>query len=265
MNPLTLSLHRLRTPAAAALVAAAGLFSDAHAQNDMTAPVPTLTLGSGFDYSRGDYGFDTDTEVFMVPVNLTYETGSWLFRAGLPWIRVDGPASSVSGVPGRPTTSSESGLGDATLGATYRFGQVMENVHLDLTGRVKFGTADVDKGLGTGKMDHYFQADLARSFGATTPFLTLGYRSMGASDLYPLRDGPYFSGGFVYRYSLYTSTGLAYDWRQRLVRDGDHASEAMGFLVHRFDDRWSMQTYALTGFTDASPKFGSGFMVNYRY
>lgn len=240
------------------------------AQRDLTAPVPTLTVSSGLDYSRGSYGFDTDTEVFLVPLNLSYETGAWLLRAGLPWLRIDGPASTVSGaafggVPGRPITSSESGMGDATLGATYRFGPVIENVHLDLTGRVKFGTADVEKGLGTGKMDHYLQADLARSFGAVTPFATLGYRFMGQTPEYPLRDGAYLSGGFAYRYSLYTSLGLAYDWRQRLTREGDDAREVTGFFVHRFDDRWSVQTYALAGFTEASPDVGGGFMLNYRH
>ncbi len=267
MNASFFAPHRIATALIAAFAAATGA---AQSPDSMTAPTAKLTLGSGFDYSRGDYGYATDTEVFLVPVNLSYETGAWLFRASLPWLRVDGPASTVAGspiggVPGRPTTASESGLGDPTLSATYRFGPVVEQVHLDLTGRVKFGTADVDKGLGTGKMDHYVQADLARSFGTTTPFLTLGYRSMGASPQYPLRDGVYFSGGMVYRYSLYTSAGVAYDWRQRLVRDGDHASEAMAFLVHRFDDRWSTQTYALTGFSDASPDLGAGFMINYRY
>jgi hypothetical protein len=263
--PSSLSLSALALLVLAGAAAARGQSPDSP-----TAPAPVLTLGTGFDYSRGDYGYATDTEVFMVPLNLSYETGPWLFRASLPWLRVDGPASTVTGspiggVPGRPVTSSESGMGDATLGATYRVGQVFENVHLDLTGRVKFGTADVDKGLGTGKMDHYFQADFARSLGATTPFLSVGYRSMGASPQYPLRDGLYFSGGLVYRYSLYTSFGAAYDWRQRLIRGGDHASEAMVFLSHRFDDRWNVQTYALTGFSQASPDFGGGFMLNYRY
>jgi hypothetical protein len=39
----------------------------------------------------------------------------------------------------------------------------------------------------------------------------------------------------------------------------------MAFLSHRFDDRWNVQTYALTGFSQASPDFGGGFMLNYRY
>lgn len=250
------------------LVACTGMSSGLMAQSDSYPPL--LSVSSGFDYSRGSYGFDTDTEVFMVPVNFSYETGSWVFRAGLPWIRVDGPANVASGgqfgaVPERPTMSSESGLGDATLGATYRFAPVFETVNIDLTGRLKFGTADVDKGLGTGENDQYLQADFSRSFGALTPFVTVGYRFMGSSPAYPLRDGAFYSGGLFYRYSPYTSYGVAYDWRQRLMDGGDPARELTGFLVHRLDDRWSVQVYALTGFSDASADLGGGALVNYRY
>ena len=39
-------------------------------------PEPALTAAAGFDYSRGDYGFTTDTEVFSLPLDLGYESVS---------------------------------------------------------------------------------------------------------------------------------------------------------------------------------------------
>ena len=77
-------------------LAAAGVAS---AQTAVTIP-STTTLGTGFDYSRGDYGFASDTEVSSVPLNLVHERGPWLLSASFSWLTVKGPATIVGG--GKP-------------------------------------------------------------------------------------------------------------------------------------------------------------------
>lgn len=211
------------------------------------APVPTpfavepaaqVVIGSGFDYSRGDYGFASDTEVFAVPLNVSYETDTWILRVSQSWLRVRGPAtvvlagagvgSGVGGAVGRPVSSAQSGSGDLNVGATFRFNPPSEQLNVAFTGRVKFGTANENKGLGSGQTDYYAQLDFTRPYGATVPFVSVGYRFLGRSALYPLRDGAYLSGGVIRRLSGTTQVGLALDWRERVVVGGDNGCELTG-------------------------------------
>lgn len=237
-----------------------------------TAPPPAeVTLSTGLDYSRGDYGFNADTEVFAVPLTVTYASGPWSFQASQAWLSIDGPASVVltgaqtGGAAGRPVSSRESGVGDIWLGITHRSQPFGPDLDVAFTGRIKLGTADEDKGLGSGETDYYAQFDFSRTVGATTPYLTLGYRWLGANALYPLRDGAYASAGFVRQLSGPTQAGLAVDWRARVVSGGDAACELTAFATHHLDERWSLHGYALTGLTDASPDFGLGTSINYRF
>jgi hypothetical protein len=266
---------------------------------------PTIQVGTGFDYSRGDYGFSEDTEVFSVPLLLTYTMPQWVFRASVPYTRIDGPADAVgaSGVgaaggssaggpgglsglipglpgsgggttnngnpsnstPARPDSNSESGLGDTVVGATRMLGPVLGPVQVDLTARVKLPTADEDKGLGTGETDYYAQADVYFVGERFIPFGTLGYRIMSDSDRYQLENGAYVSVGSAYRLNETTRSGVSLDWRQRVVDGGDDATEASVFVAHDFDANWNLIVYALTGFTEASPDFGTGGSIGYRF
>ncbi len=237
----------------------------------VTSPPHALKLGAGFDYSRGDYGFAQTTEVFSVPVNLIYEQDRWVVRATLPFLSVKGPASVIEGggpvvtAPGRPVTKYQSGLGDAMLSATYHAHPVPGELNVDLTGRVKFPTANEDRGLGTGETDYYAQLDLYRSFDALTPFVSLGYRFLGESTLYPLKDGAYFSAGGSYRVAPTTAVGVAYDWRSRIIAGAPNASDALVFVSTNPNDRWNVLGYLLAGFNDASPDVGLGGSITYKF
>lgn len=228
--------------------------------------VPAWSIGTGFDYSRGDYGFTTDTEMISVPLNVGYDSANWLLRLTVPWVNVKGPATVVNGsATARPTTSSESGIGDTFVTATRRVGEVGGGVHVDVTARVKLPTADDGRGLGTGEFDYYGQIDLYRTFGSITPFATLGYRSLGDNAIYVLKDGPYAAAGAHFRASDATVISTSFDWRERLNATTDHSMEAAVYVTHDFDRRWQVMAYALKGMTNASPDFGGGLQVNYRF
>ncbi|WP_138223302.1 transporter [Nibricoccus aquaticus] len=266
---------------------------------EVVGPVNSMQVGTGFDYSRGSYGFAEDTEVFSVPLLLTYNVEKWVLRASVPYLKIKGPADAVgttgasggggsgsssglSGVvpglpgstsggttsastPARPVSNSESGIGDVMLGATRMLGPVIGPVQVDLTARVKLPTADEAKGLGTGETDYYAQADFYYAGQTFIPFATLGYRFMTDSDLYALENGAYASLGSAYRLTDTTRAGVSLDWRQKIVDGGDDATEVSVFVAHDFSPRWNLILYALTGFTDASPDFGTGGSVSYRF
>lgn len=233
------------------------------------APVPppaVVSLGTGFDYSRGDYGLAATTEILSIPLNLGYENGPWTLSAGFSYLTIRGPATIVGGSGvARPTSASESGFGDIYAGATYRFGPVAGAVNLDATARVKLPTADADRGLGTGAADYYGELSFSRTFANVTPFVTVGYRVLGDSATYQLRDGAYVSGGAHFRLSPASVISAVLNWRQPVVAGGDKSEDALVMLTHDFDPSWRLTAYVLKGFTDASPNLGTGLQVSHRF
>jgi hypothetical protein len=255
---------KLRFPLVFFAMTAGAVF--AAAQTAVTPPPSVTSLGTGFDYSRGDYGFADDTEVFSVPLTLSHETGSWVFSASASYLTIKGPATVVagSGAP-RPTASSESGMGDIYLAATYQVGQVAETVNVSGTVRVKLPTADEDRGLGTGAADYYGELTFYRTFTSVTPFATVGYRVLGDGDTYELRSGLYAAGGAHFRLSPATVFTAMVNWRRPIIAGGDEAVEGLVMVSHDLGERWRFSAYALKGFTDASPDVGAGVQVGYKF
>lgn len=252
---------------ASALTVAAVVSSSAQTVVN-TPPASVMKLDVGVVYSRGDYGLTQDTTVFAVPVSFSYEADAWSWRITAPWIMIDGPASVIgdgaNGGPLRPTDGSESGLGDSSVGLTYKAISGADRVNLSFTGRVKFPTGDEDRGLGTGEVDYYAQADLFRTFGSITPFGTIGYRWLG-DGIYQLEDGWYVSGGLLFTVAPGTSLGLSYEWREAIVVGGDASKEAALSVFHRFSDRINGNLSLTRGFTDASPDLGISAQVSYAF
>lgn len=229
-----------------------------------TGPGP-WSLDLGMNYVTGDYGLSQDTTVWVQTTAVTYEPGDWRFQATLPLVALSGPASIIGDV-GRVDTSTERGMGDATLAATYKLTDAATGrSDVDLTARVKFPTADEDKGLGTGTTDAYLEANYHHTFGRVTPFVTAGYRFLGESAAYPLRNGFYTVLGAAAPLTDGVTGGLAVMWRQRIVDDAENATEAMAFVSQQINPRWRLQGYALTGFTEASPNLGLGALLGFKF
>ncbi|ACB74975.1 hypothetical protein [Opitutus terrae] len=236
-----------------------------------TTPPAVVKLGSGFSYIRGDFGFTQDTELWSVPVNVSYDLPRWSLKAAFSWLSIKGPANIASGsapVGGapRPTSSTESGIGDTSLAATFHAHDVPGDVKVDLTGRVKLPTADEDKGLGSGETDYYVQTDLSQTFGQVTVFATLGYRFMGSNATNPLKDGPFATAGAAYAMAGGKAVvGAAYDWQSRTLAGADPGSNLIGFIATSPNDRWTLVGFGLVGFNDASPELGLGGLATYKF
>jgi hypothetical protein len=120
----------------------------------------SVTLGA--DFSSGYYGSPTKTETWAVPLSLKYRTGDWNFRLPTAWLHVQGngsvtPEGGPINAAGNGVTTE--GMGDLTARVTYNLLDERSNwVGLDLSGKIKFGTASESKALGTGKNDYSLQA-----------------------------------------------------------------------------------------------------------
>lgn len=223
----------------------------------------TLTLGAALDYSSGDYGTGTETRITSLAATARYDTGPWAFKAYVPYLKVTGNQSVIPGLGrvrgGGPDRSSESGLGDIVLGATYAaLYDKPGGLGLDLTAKVKLPTADEKKGLGTGEADYIFLADLYKTFDRITGFGGVGYHVLGDPPGVDFDNVWSANVGASYKIDERDSAGISLYGRERVAPGADRQRELMGFFVRKLDQFWKMQLYALVGLADGSPDYGFG-------
>ena len=232
----------------------------------------SFRLSAGVEYTSGDYGGTEDIEDIYVPV-----TGRIIFEnvaisVTVPYMSVRAPDGTIgtgpSGepVPGTGMTTTESGLGDVVAGVTVYDVFVSEDssVVLDLAGRVKFGTADRDKGLGTGEEDFLVRADLYKFFDRFTLIGSGGYKMRGDPSGLDLENGFLASIGGAYELTSAASVGFFYDYSESSLPGNDDISEASLYSAHSFSDSWYMQFYVLAGFSDSTPDWGGGIIFSTR-
>lgn len=248
-----------------------------------------FSLSAGADYSSGKYGTDTTTDIWSVPVTAAYQTDRWTFKLAVPYIDVSGAGNVIPGVgkvnngnpkgrgrgkgggstppaPGTTTSGSASGLGDVTASAGYElFGSADRTFGLDLTGKVKFGTADENKGLGTGKNDYGLALDTYKVSGAWTAFGGVGWMKYGSSQYIQLKNGFNANIGADYKLSAGDNIGAYYYYRERIADTGASQSELTGYWNHKFNDSLRVQAYALAGLADGSPDYGVGASLKYAF
>ena len=245
-----------------------------------------LSLGVGVDYSSGDYGTDTTTDILSVPFTAKYVSGNWTWKATLPWLRVKGDPNVIPGIGGVVNTNpngrgrgngngnggsgatttedgSASGIGDLRLAATYSF-ETGGPVGVDLTANFKVATADEDKGLGTGANDYGLAVDLYRAFGDTTVFGGVGYTLLGASDYIDVGGVAGANFGLSPKVSS-GSVGAMYEWRQAAADGFDDRSELTGFYTFGTDPASKFQIYATAGLSDGSPEWAGGVTYSHGF
>lgn len=246
-----------------------------------------FSLSAGADYSSGKYGTDTTTDIWSVPVAAAYQTDRWTFKLTVPYINISGAGNVIPGVgkvnngnprgrgrgnggttPAPDTTAngSASGLGDITASAGYElFGSADRTFGLDLTGKVKFATADENKGLGTGKNDYGLSLDTYKVSGAWTAFGGVGWMKYGSSQYIQLKNGFNANIGADYKLDSSNNIGAYYYYRERIADTGASQSEIAGYWNHKFNDSLRVQAYALAGFADGSPDYGAGASLKYTF
>jgi hypothetical protein len=185
----------------------------------------------------------------------------WQFGLTLPYVEIQGQGNVTRDLgrfrgAGAPRTAS--GLGDIIASATRAIGVAADGTALDLTAKIKFGTADETQGLGTGENDFHLQADVYRNVGSLTPFGTLGYKILGDPPGIGLKNVFYLTVGATQKIDEERSYGLMWHGQQKTTTGGAAQSEVTGFYTLRFGPQWKAQFYGLVGFADGGPEFGAG-------
>jgi len=222
-----------------------------------------LSAGAGIDYSKGDYGTGSETKILSIPFMARYDSDPWKLKLTVPYLRVTGEGEVIPGIGrtnrGRRSETTESGIGDTVLAATYgALYEPQSKFGLDLTAKLKLPTGDEHRGLGTGSVDETLQAELYKSIEQITVFGTFGYTFFGHSDVVALENAAHAELGAMTRLNATDSVGASLYGRQRVVEGGSPQRELTFFWNRRVAKAQRLQAYFLLGLADGSPDVGLG-------
>jgi hypothetical protein len=222
-----------------------------------------LSAGAGLDYSSGDYGTASETKIVSIPFMLRYDRDAWKLKLTVPYLSVTGEGDVIPGIGrtdrGRRGETTESGIGDTVLAATYSaLYEPQASFGLDLTAKLKLPTGDENRGLGTGSTDETLQADLYKGIDRLTVFGAFGYTFFGHSDVVALKDAAFAEIGASTRLNATDSVGASLYGRERVVEGGARQRELTLFWNRRVAKAQRLQAYFLFGLADGSPDFGIG-------
>lgn len=227
-----------------------------------------VTVSTGFDFSRGDYGLPVPTQIITVPLAVSYAVNRTTWELGLSCVRVEGPGDVVPGI-GRRTrrlalaSTTHEGIGDLTLGFTHQLVAPAERGWSWAAGaEVKFGTASAERSLGTGKDDFTVQAECSYTAGALTPYFTVGYRWLGNPAGSDLRAHIFGTAGLTWACSDKVTLGALVDLSAKNSASGSSSANFMLSASRSLGDRWQAQLYAVRGTSDNSPDFGGGLSLS---
>lgn len=229
----------------------------------------SLTLGA--EYTQADYGTDATTDVLYVPLTGRWDIGANAFSLTVPYINVTAPSTTEAVVGtdpmGRPIRRgaaargqvTESGLGDVL--ASYRR-LLLERGDTSLEGvaRVKFGTADETRGLGTGENDYAAQLNAYQEAGAWTLLGTIGYKVLGDPPGTEF-DNVFFGAlGASINSGDANSFGAIYDYRQAATPASDPQRQVTVYVTGG-----GFEVYVLRGFSGTSPDWGVGVFATMEF
>ena len=250
-------------------LAALALVAAAHAPMRTCADDFGFRVGVGGEYSSGDYGGQESINETYLPVNFIYDAPRVTLRVTVPYLSVRAPEGTITEGPdgeivvGEGPVTTESGIGDVLAALTVYDVLVLGqgDYAMDFTGKVKFGTADEDDGLGTGKNDYSIEANLFRFFDQFTLLGVGGYVVRGDPPEVDLQNGFYASLGGTYRVTDRARAGLFYDYREASLEGSDALQEISATLSSRLGTSWWASAYVLAGIGDASPDWGAGLSL----
>ena len=227
-----------------------------------------FSLATGFDYSTGKYGTASTTDILSIPVIGKYATGSWVFKLTVPFIRISGTGEVVPGmgsIRARGTTNKvQSGLGDIVAATSYNLYQdSASTLGIDLTGKIKFATADA--GLGSGANDYAAQMDAYKRLDKFTAMGSLGIKVLGSPAGTTLDPVLYGSLGGVFQFTHQTRGGLDMSIVQPPSTTIAGQQELTAYAIYQIDEHLKAQGYVLKGFADGSPDVGVGALVSYGF
>lgn len=255
--------------------------------------VENWQLGFSPTYMSGDFGTASTTTIAYLPLSIRR-----LFDAGditlvIPYISItgSGAVTVLSGTPNRtsgsgstgggggkgkkagtvpptdPTESTDSGLGDIILrGRYYLLDERGPFPTLALTGRIKFPTADEDRGLGTGEFDKGFGVEATKKLiGNWVGFLDLGYTFIGDPPGIDLRNQWNYDLGLGYYFTKDLLGSFYYEEWRALVQGLSNPRDLLFAMNYKATSALRFNASLLVGLSDGAPDYGLTGGISVRF
>lgn len=227
----------------------------------------------GLEYESGDYGTSATTNLWRVPVGIDYVKGplsagvntAFLSAKSNGAIIISNMTHMTSVTTSSASVRSASGIGDINMYATYQLPDTKgSDISYHLTGRIKLGTADEKKGLGTGENDYAFEGGLLTLYKQVIVFGNLGYQITGDSTTVNYHDVLYANAGATYPMSKERSIGAMLEVSQAATPGFDSPAQLTFFLNQEMDKKRDLYFYVLLGLSNGSPDTGVGVNITYK-
>jgi hypothetical protein len=262
----------------------------------------SLRLSTGINYSSGDYGELTNTNVISAPVSLKYKKGNFSIRVSVPFVQVDGPGSLIetpdgSGIGGgggqgrgrgRGGDSGGGGSGSGRSGGVEVIDDDDDNTnvrskrrgigdvvvaatyslgfgsgfYLEPSAKVKIPTASTAKRLGTGELDVTTSADIVKEIGSATIYIHGRRKFAGKPTGSNIRSTWGAGAGASISTGDTVTLGADYDWQQSSLAGNQATSDLTGWASFRLNSKINLSTFASTGLNSNSASFSSGLTIS---
>lgn len=247
-------------------------------------------FSTGIEYSSGKYGNTQSTDIIYVPFTLNHVAGRAAFSLTLSYISITGPGGIIpgygriasanspmvtgggggmnfgmSGQGSTQTTTTNSGMGDVITSAAYRL-HASDAMSLDVVGKIKFGTANANKGLGTGKNDYAAQFDgYFRLDEADTLMATAGYKVVGAPEGIATNNIAYGALGLDHGLDTDTRIGAVFNAAQSAFATSAALRDVSVYVSQNISNDTMLHFSLLKGLADGSPDYGGKLLLSGRF
>lgn len=231
-----------------------------------------VAVSVGLEYEQGDYGTPYTTKLWRIPFGLSYNTDEFGVGVMVPYLSAtsNGTITIASHTGGHmtsghtsSTSQSVSGIGDINVYAHYYLTTKKADLETYLTGRIKFGTADENKGLGTGATDYSIEFTAEKTATKQTYYGTIGYQISGDAAGINYDNVIYGDVGLRHELNKTQALGAEFNFSQAAVSGVDSYLDITGFMTTELDKKRDLYFYLQAGLTHSAPNFGAG--VNLRY
>jgi hypothetical protein len=226
-------------------------------------------LSGSATFESGKYGTSTTIETLYVPATLKRYFDFGDFSLTVPYVMlrsngiftvVNGTAFKVKKQVSQVTTTSHvtqnSGLGDIILaGDIY----ILKDEPFDFSvlGKVKFPTANSNKGLGTGEFDEAVGAEIGKALTPTwRVFADTYYTFIGSPSGESLKNQFSVEAGVAHQLTRSLTVSLSYFEATPLISGNPDLREVSFNFEYAVIKEFHIFGGALAGFTKSSPDYG---------
>ncbi len=227
-------------------------------------------------YETGKYGTDTSVDTLYIPFTIKRYFDLGDISLTVPFISQTstGQVTVVNGMVFRTggakkaTVTTESGIGDIIGKGSLYVLQESRNQLLDVSvvGKIKFPTADKDKGLGTGEYDETVGLELDKVLVPDwTGFFDIYYTFIGKPAGLSLKDATSFDIGVSDKIQPDLTASIFYSESTPIVSGVPDLRDLLANVEYKFSKEASLFGGVDVGLSSSSPAIGITGGFSYRF